>query len=1115
MATATATTTATAYKVEELLALRDSVSESAVSLEKFGDEDAIKDLLTIPLALRFVSSAMADSFNIDASKLRNGASDFLYRAAAPADPIFKDTSGLLISPYDFVEHVLRPSASNNTIGSRKENAGPPSLAPNRALGQAMNDARSVSLPYKRLSPTPSYKRGRAEKLLKEHGSPPTLRVTAGGRVVPNDVPALGSPRYSQNLLAGSNTSRTASPPRAAQAAVNNIPCGTLAGDNQYQYMYGQWMPLVNWNGITQLYMEPPTSIQMPPQLQPMPFYNQTIPPFMYPQQPMAAAPPQPLGATYPQMNIKNLQSPALENMDIASQIRHLEAEYERHNNDHKELLKQEVLQQDHLDSTAREAIVKEKRSYVTRLDTIRKNIKALKETQARAAAGIIDPSVSGQPPAEQPLFAPLPPRGHAMPPQASLPASAFPPAADGVVSPMAATFGVSSFSDGPATQPQIASRFQLQNATASFPPVSAGGKFNHTGGVALQPFQGSGTISRSPKARPHALEVKAPTDSAKPGRGLRSSLNPTSPTYEPRNSLSPDVQSPGIFVPPSPSPVASPPANKALLEKQPWLFSHHNEVPAPKPTESRSIHEPSISSVSTTDFFPNNPYDHSAIKSNEGQNSDGQRRVSASTCRTAEASAPNGHPVTPQKGYGPTPRDNQASSKSQEEFHSSAPPVSPADTRSPSYSKGMQAEHERPAQLARPELHHFGMSAETVPWSTVSVAGSVSTPRGESGQFGYAQGPNGVLDFTTKSSSFLDGYSAGLAGLPIVDSSDTELLSGYIAGLQKVKSANALSPTEPVSTGVQSRQASFLNVYHAPSYQPGPTHFPIHPFADLRHPAPIAPVSTATLGLNIHAMGISRTPTPGGVSINGLFPGMADPLQPTLSATTFKPLLSRQQSKASVHLEQVAVSSSQQTNNNTKASKSFPCMPFPRAYSGNQIQPQGSGRNNGPFTRHYQGKKVYGQHSDGTANSSANPSGHGPVGRPSQYDGAMDDLAEMVLPVRLSPRRDNASPSIATGSPKKSPKKRHPTSPGKAFDPLVRIIEGSPSKAGSAEGSETEKKTKRENTNNDEMPEVDPARLSRAEKKSWRENWKKRFQEIKSKEREEIEQYRRENPLDN
>jgi hypothetical protein len=33
---------APAYRVEELLALRDSVSESAVSLDKFADEDVIK-----------------------------------------------------------------------------------------------------------------------------------------------------------------------------------------------------------------------------------------------------------------------------------------------------------------------------------------------------------------------------------------------------------------------------------------------------------------------------------------------------------------------------------------------------------------------------------------------------------------------------------------------------------------------------------------------------------------------------------------------------------------------------------------------------------------------------------------------------------------------------------------------------------------------------------------------------------------------------------------------------------------------------------------------------------------------------------------------------------------
>jgi hypothetical protein len=38
------------YKVEELLALRDSVSESAVSIDRFADEDVIKGQLMMPTA---------------------------------------------------------------------------------------------------------------------------------------------------------------------------------------------------------------------------------------------------------------------------------------------------------------------------------------------------------------------------------------------------------------------------------------------------------------------------------------------------------------------------------------------------------------------------------------------------------------------------------------------------------------------------------------------------------------------------------------------------------------------------------------------------------------------------------------------------------------------------------------------------------------------------------------------------------------------------------------------------------------------------------------------------------------------------------------------------------
>ncbi|KAL6706742.1 meiotic recombination [Coniothyrium glycines] len=120
-----------AYKVEELLALRDSVSESAVSIEKFADEDVIK------------------------------------------------------------EHVLRPSASAS--------ANFASRASSRSLRPPTVTIHNSTAPDKKPSPSPSFKRGKAEKLLKEHGSPPGLRVTAGGRIVPSDLAPLSSSRNTDTI----------------------------------------------------------------------------------------------------------------------------------------------------------------------------------------------------------------------------------------------------------------------------------------------------------------------------------------------------------------------------------------------------------------------------------------------------------------------------------------------------------------------------------------------------------------------------------------------------------------------------------------------------------------------------------------------------------------------------------------------------------------------------------------------------------------------------------------------------------------------------------------------------------------------------------------------------
>jgi len=101
---------------------------------------------------------------------------------------------LLTGAFFYTEHVLKPSVSNPGLSSTGEHVLRPSTnIVNLARAPA---PRGMFSAVKRPSPTPSVKRNKVEALIKEHGSPPNLRVTAGGRIVPNDFTPLGSPRFS-------------------------------------------------------------------------------------------------------------------------------------------------------------------------------------------------------------------------------------------------------------------------------------------------------------------------------------------------------------------------------------------------------------------------------------------------------------------------------------------------------------------------------------------------------------------------------------------------------------------------------------------------------------------------------------------------------------------------------------------------------------------------------------------------------------------------------------------------------------------------------------------------------------------------------------------------------
>lgn len=182
------------------------------------------------------------------------------------------------------EHVLKPSASNSGLSASGENIRPP-IGPgagfpgiNLNVGNRTAPAfRPPGVPFmmpsavKRPSPTPSIKRSKAERLLKEHGSPPNVRVTAGGRIVPNDLPQLGSPRVPITPAAAIRGNIPGRVPIAMPLPVGPFPMpgpneGFLAYDNTgrlVQFIEGRWQILkLDIHGQA-IFMMPPPNVPFP------------------------------------------------------------------------------------------------------------------------------------------------------------------------------------------------------------------------------------------------------------------------------------------------------------------------------------------------------------------------------------------------------------------------------------------------------------------------------------------------------------------------------------------------------------------------------------------------------------------------------------------------------------------------------------------------------------------------------------------------------------------------------------------------------------------------------------------------------------------------------------
>jgi hypothetical protein len=177
----------------------------------------------------------------------------------------------------FIEHVLKSSVSNPVLSSTGENTRPLPNGINGMNGVSrigplpMRSTPFLTTAIKRPSPTPSIKRHKAEKLLQEHGSPPNVRVTAGGRIVPTDFTPLGSPRYAFAQVqrpydriqapVGFHVPHRNSSNLTGHHSVPAMPNGYVAYDHEgrvIQQVDGKWLLVpFNPNGGMALYMPPP------------------------------------------------------------------------------------------------------------------------------------------------------------------------------------------------------------------------------------------------------------------------------------------------------------------------------------------------------------------------------------------------------------------------------------------------------------------------------------------------------------------------------------------------------------------------------------------------------------------------------------------------------------------------------------------------------------------------------------------------------------------------------------------------------------------------------------------------------------------------------------------
>lgn len=369
------------------------------------------------------------------------------------------------------EHVLRPSASATLA----------TASSNKSLRSSTTPALAPVAPVKKPSPSPSIKRGKAEKLLKEHGSPPGMRVTAGGRIVPSDMPPALNNRF---------VNSTIKPP-----TLRGVPLTSAMVEQQRTD--SSTVPRLEVIGSRPV-------LYLGDRAYALPALDATnANPSSLPSAPLGSAPkssvPVPALSTQSSFNGASTAPPRVPTPLSTLDLSALRSQQTLKKQELRTVEQTEVLQASHQTDAWRAGIIEKKRNLIIELDALREQISALEATENNSVP-------SAQSHGFSTALGPEP---------ASLPPTAFAPQfQQAMPSPLYGFQGTSSFPHMMMFPPPFGAYSSMQ-ASESAAFVQNPVQIPHSPG--------------SSSRRSHAIQIKAPPEEKK----KKPVLDPKSPTYEP------------------------------------------------------------------------------------------------------------------------------------------------------------------------------------------------------------------------------------------------------------------------------------------------------------------------------------------------------------------------------------------------------------------------------------------------------------------------------------------------------------------------------------------------------------------------------------------------------